>query len=295
MVPRSHLLVDGLDQTLGVWTEGTNRIIRKNATEPLTLHPGESPEDGWRRVHGGSEQQRDIRREELVREPGTFWKRMAFPDARSGVWTSALKYEPQEHEQDLIGSVVAQNDWLLVQLDTIFQTLEPSTENAGAYGHTIRNLLIIAATEVEALCRGVLESNGYSSGRSARWNIKDYRKVAEPLRLNDYALRLARRPSYGEVRPFAAWQPASPSDCLPWYSAYNKVKHDREGSFSEARLEHVISAVAACCILLRACFAPPLRVLTPYFTTASEPRWERHFWVMPNADYTPLRPVNYSF
>lgn len=46
-------------------------------------------------------------------------------------------------------------------LDQLFNYIEPSTANLSAYGHKIRELLILACTEVECLLVKTLIENGY--------------------------------------------------------------------------------------------------------------------------------------
>jgi len=53
------------------------------------------------------------------------------------------------------------------------------------------------------------------------------------------------------IKPFETWgSTTAPTRDLPWYAAYNSVKHDREGQFHRATLETVFHAVAACFIML---------------------------------------------
>jgi len=70
-----------------------------------------------------------------------------------------------------IGSVVA-TSIIFDEMQTLFRYIEPQTRNNAAYGHKLRELLIIACTEVETLWRSVLEAN--SSGTKSRYNTNDY-------------------------------------------------------------------------------------------------------------------------
>lgn len=75
------------------------------------------------------------------------------------------------------------------------------------------------------------------------------------MKLGDYELRFNRYIWLGEFCPFKTWgnKKTATAD-LPWYAAYNGVKHNREQEFHAANLEQAFNAVAACAILLVAQF-----------------------------------------
>lgn len=56
------------------------------------------------------------------------------------------------------------------------------------------------------------------------------------------------------LEPFSQWNKVQPTQSLPWYDAYNKVKHDREGNFRLAQLSHALHAVAGVFVLTIAQF-----------------------------------------
>jgi hypothetical protein len=60
----------------------------------------------------------------------------------------------------------------------------------------------------------------------------------------------------GEFKPFAQWNDTAPTLTLPWYDAYNAVKHHREAAFSKATLEAVLNAAAALHIMQIAQWGP---------------------------------------
>lgn len=63
-------------------------------------------------------------------------------------------------EKDYLASARSQLTSLARKLETICQTVQPSEKNLDVYGHEIRNLLILAATEAEMHWRGILTANG---------------------------------------------------------------------------------------------------------------------------------------
>jgi len=183
---------------------------------------------------------------------------------------------------------------LLQQLSLVFETVEPASANADVFGPALRHLLIVACTEVEAAWRGILSANSYP--QAARLTTNDYVKLLAPMRLDEYALRLALyQDEWTEiVTPFATWDPTQATQSLTWYDAYNATKHDREGSRSRASLRAVIDAVAAAVILLAAQFgedAPDVRAALNHmsgFELVAEPSWHATELYFP-ADSTATR------
>ena len=124
----------------------------------------------------------------------------------------------------------------------IFEYVEPADANLDTYSHQLYALLLRACTEFESNARAILQSNGYS--RSGNWTLTDYYKINSATRLSEYTLTLPMWDgAAGTVKPFDTWNGGSHS--LPWYQAYNAVKHDRSGNFPSASLQNVMKAVAA--------------------------------------------------
>lgn len=149
-------------------------------------------------------------------------------------------------------STVRSSRMLFAHLRDVFRVVEPTRSHSSVYSLELRQLLILACTEVESGWKAILQANGYkgSNRTSDRWTRKDYRRLLDPLGLDLYAVGLSTHPGYGDIQPFQSWRENS----LPWYDAYNTVKHDREGSLHEATLEHVIQAMAAVFIMTMAQF-----------------------------------------
>ncbi|WP_440131086.1 hypothetical protein, partial [Klebsiella pneumoniae] len=84
-----------------------------------------------------------------------------------------------------------------------------------------RNVLIIAATEVEAQWKGVLKANG-KNGK----NTSNYVLLADALKLREFSIRLPFYPWLDPIRPFDSWYHSeTPTKKLPWYDDYQAVKH----------------------------------------------------------------------
>jgi len=66
------------------------------------------------------------------------------------------------------------------------------------------------------------------------------------------------QPGLGQFSPFDQWDQLKATKSLPWYNAYNAVKHHREERFNFASLGHLIDAAAALHILQSAQFGPEM-------------------------------------
>ncbi|MGZ8243364.1 MAG: hypothetical protein ACXW17_08960 [Methylomagnum sp.] len=137
-------------------------------------------------------------------------------------------------------------------LTELFYYIEPSCigSNLKAYGQKIREILILACTEVEFLLRKFLVDNGYAGKGNGRYTTNDYVACKDALRVADYSAKLLLHHDLGEISPFAQWSAQKPTESLEWYDAYNSVKHDRGGAFSRATLANAISAGCGIHVLL---------------------------------------------
>jgi hypothetical protein len=92
--------------------------------------------------------------------------------------------------------------------------------------------------------------NGYASPRD--WTMNDYRKINLSHRMSSYEVKLPVWEGRSHThRPFAPW---SLGGSLPWYQAYNDVKHSRHSNFSQANFGNLIGAVCGLIALLSAQF-----------------------------------------
>jgi hypothetical protein len=89
-------------------------------------------------------------------DPGQFYPRMARPlDTR--FWDSPGFYPGTLQARDQIATAQGQLIALAQQLERICQAVHPAARNMTAFGHEIRNVLILACTEVEAHWGAILK------------------------------------------------------------------------------------------------------------------------------------------
>jgi len=141
---------------------------------------------------------------------------------------------------------------LLKKLSEIFDFVEPKGSGLNAYSHKTRELLILACTEVENYWTYYLRASG---NVEARLSTNDYVKLKETLYLSDFEIQRDRL-GLPSVSPFDGWDSTQPTRSLPWYDAYNKVKHNRDRDFELATVENCINSVAGALVLFASRFGP---------------------------------------
>lgn len=182
----------------------------------------------------------------LPLDPGHYYPRIVRPpDQHIHKFPGSA---PGAHKDaDAIAVAFGQLNVLTRQLAEICQTVHPTKNTLNTYGHAIRNLLILACTEVESHWRGILEENGI---KKKRYSTSDYVQILPAMHLDEYTLTFANYPWLDCRRPFQGWSAGAPTKSLKWYDAYNAVKHDRENNFSLATLGNAFDAVGACAIMM---------------------------------------------
>ncbi len=227
--------LDGSFYIFGAWTDGTRRVDDLLHKEPTPTLPLED----WCRIR--YPRIRGFTQAHL--EPGQYYRRVW-----RGIWSPSDELASVAQETAAAVATVL----LCERLFELFRVVTPSVANQTTYGHEIRNVLLLACMEVESHLAAVLRDNAYSSRQP--WSINDYVHLCDSLWLANYCVQLRSYPDLSPSTPFRNWDRLRPSQSLPWWQAYNKVKHDREANFAEASLSHAMDAVCAAVVLLHAQF-----------------------------------------
>ena len=135
---------------------------------------------------------------------------------------------------------------ILDDVEEVFQVVAPRSNQFSVYGHAIRNIIILACTELDARMQSILVSNGAQS-IGKYFEMLDYYKLKDALKLDKYELSFYRYGDLGSFSPFLTWES---DEQLYWYKAYNHIKHNREKHFAEAKLFNAINAIMAYAIIL---------------------------------------------
>jgi hypothetical protein len=283
-----------------IWKIENGTAVRLGITNApeFTAEPGETIWDTFRRLTPWFEPEGTCPFHKTVLDPGQFYPRMARPSNAHP--TEAPGWNPGAMaEQDFMAISRGQLTALMRQLDRICQTVQPTEKTFDTFGHDIRNLLILACTEVESHWRGVLVANGLTK---VRFNTFDYVMLRDAMRLDEYAVDFPIYPWLQPLKPFAGWSSSSPTRDLKWYDAYNAVKHDRETEFERGTLRHAFEAVASCAIMMVAQFGLPVGLgqrtdLSAFFNLNTVPSWPLSEVYVHSYGESAVRwsPVRYEF
>ena len=134
------------------------------------------------------------------------------------------------------------NLYILVQkLQDLLLYVEPTETSLKTYSHKIKELFILACTEVESYFKL------YGFGRNER--TSDYIKILKRVNLFQYNISLFGYTNPYSCNPFKCWNEDNPTQSLFWYDAFTKLKHNPTDNFNLATLENCINAIAADIIL----------------------------------------------
>jgi hypothetical protein len=228
--------------------------------------------------------------------PGEYFPRMARPKSTAHECRPGKNPDESPSALNARTTSTGQLHALIQQLQETCRVVHPIDQNLNTYGHEIRNLLIIACTEVESQWKSILLANGQQPK-----NRLDYVKLSPAMKLGEYRVALPWYPWLDPVAPFDRWIPTRSGERqhLPWYDAYNDVKHDREQNFAEAKLRYAIEALTACFVMLCAQYGLDF-VRTGegagdvFFRLIGCPGWEPSEIYIPSFGET-VRPKNYPF
>jgi hypothetical protein len=253
--------VQGLDQQqqLQIWKITDDEAICLFPSRGGLLHyraaAGEMIWDAIRRQGAWERPDGSLPIHRLTLAPGHYFPRIARSIIQGPPsFTKQQSWQPSlANNENAIASARLQLSTLVRHLERISETVYPEESNLEAYGYDIRNLLILACTEVESHWRAVLKANGVSKDKD-RWTTCDYVGLGDAMKLNEFAISFPDYPWIKPVAPFKDWDRGHPTRTLPWYDAYNAAKHDRENQLARATLRFAFDAVAACAIIIMAQF-----------------------------------------
>lgn len=161
-----------------------------------------------------------------------------FNDPTEGYERDALFLPEEEKNSMLMAARLIIDDF-----ERLFEYIEPHTNNVNVFSHRIYELLLRTCTEVESCCKGILVANGHTANK-----MNDYKRLEQVIHLSQYSVQYSNwLPFAYSTQPFASW---STGGSLPWYQAYNDVKHNRSQNFQYASLKNLLDSICGLlCIL----------------------------------------------
>lgn len=284
-----HTNAGGIDpnQILGVWQADQAGAMRIDVAESdlgrYQAQPGKSGIETLRSSFP------DAIFDELEFEPGEYYAGMARPI----IGESPGRNPDQTGEaMNRRASASGQLHALIQQLEQICRVVHPKERNLQTYGHEIRNVLILACTELESQWKTILGAH-----KAPADNTTHYVKLCSAMKLAEYAVEFPYYPWMDECRPFQGWQRGTKD--LPWYGAYNSVKHNRDDHFSQASLDNAFRALSGFFIMLCAQYGWDFALTgdaaaRAFFRLKASPQWSLRESYVP-AYVGALRERRYSF
>lgn len=167
---------------------------------------------------------------------------------------------------------------IIDDFERLFEFVEPHTSNENVFSHRIYELLLRTCTEVESCCKGILLANGYAAN-----NMDDYKKIEQSSLLSGYEVYYSNwLPDKYITRPFAAW---ATRGSLPWYKAYNDVKHNRWQKFLSANLKNLLDAICGLLCIIHSQIGDSVQQVTKselYFSSDDPEVSIRSFTIIPS-------------
>ncbi|GBR36408.1 hypothetical protein [Gluconobacter kondonii] len=190
-------------------------------------------------------------------------------DYNPRIWRGLFSNHGNKFFNDFPGKYFNRSSWvssrissknIYSDLENIFRFIEPNYQNLNTFSHKLREILIIACTEVECIMRMICDDNVEKEDipRNNFYKTEHYFNLKEAMKLGEWSLTLKNYSGLQPLKPFELWLEENPTKSLFWYDAYNKVKHHREENIREATLLNVLNAVSAIHILNSAQYGPEI-------------------------------------
>jgi hypothetical protein len=140
------------------------------------------------------------------------------------------------------------NFFLAIEGDvkTLSRFIEFHPSNFDCFSLEIARVLLAASSETDIACKQVCLS--FNAASQAR-NINDYRTelLAAIPHLPDFEVTVPRHSL--TLKPWDEWH--DPLNGVPlWWTAHNKVKHERHSHYKDANLKNALNAVAGLFVIL---------------------------------------------
>jgi hypothetical protein len=182
-------------------------------------------------------------------------------------------------------SHLRQLELILEELKNVFRVIEPTIDNKDSYGNTLRNIIILSCTEIDCMMNKILKSNGYNV-KDDRYTMNDYVKLKGALRLDEYSLEFNEYEGMGVFSPYSQWSKEQPTQSIPWYDIYNKVKHDRQTNLKYASLDMALASISAYAILLFSQYGTDNFIwkehMRRFFNLTKRPYWQLEDFYIPH-------------
>ena len=136
------------------------------------------------------------------------------------------------------------------ELEVVSRYVEISRENYKTYSIEFVSLLLSACAEIDVVAKvlcSIIDPE-FRPGRGSFPSITDYQNTITGKFPNFQTTKI-QTPRHGiELVPWKEWE--SQNTPPPWWTSYNRVKHQRNDYYKDANLENTINAVAGLFVMV---------------------------------------------
>jgi hypothetical protein len=133
--------------------------------------------------------------------------------------------------------------------------------NEETYSFRLANLILSIGAHIDSALKEIAKYSDFPSkylemlnpttkkGKPRKPSIKDYYPISEEYKLTEEVVTFKCLPDREQLKPFLLYQRKTGETCPDWWNAYNKVKHNFNENFKEAKLKTVRDALAGAFLL----------------------------------------------
>ncbi len=129
-------------------------------------------------------------------------------------------------------------------LEVLSRFIEFDEKNYNSFSLEIARILLTSSSEIDVVCKQLCRKIDQSSSAG---NIHQYRDeiILKYPQIIEFTVSIPRYDL--TLKPWISWN--DPNSAPKWWTAYNKVKHQRESYYESANLENVINSVTGLFVL----------------------------------------------
>lgn len=136
------------------------------------------------------------------------------------------------------------------ELEIVSRYVEISQENYKTYSIQFVSLLLSACSEIDVVAKVLsrLIDPDFRPARGSFPTIIDYQNTITE-KFPKFQTTKIQTPRHGiELVPWKDWEAQNTSP--PWWTSYNRVKHQRDSFYKDANLENTMNAVAGLFVMV---------------------------------------------
>ncbi len=124
--------------------------------------------------------------------------------------------------------------------------VELHPDNGSAFSNEFAKLLLLIGSEVDVIAKMLCTREAPAQNAS---KIIDYQAVLTTRFVGMHSIEIEIPRYKRKIQPWLSWDPANPTPPI-WWTAHNKVKHQRDRDFWRANQQNTLEAICGLLALL---------------------------------------------